>query len=1177
MKRSSLKITKALLNPKFLNPMKKTKLLRETWHNSPKKILLIIFLAFIPPLVGILQGHAENFSQTERFSFNSNSELSSIIDKIELESDFSFLYNETLLNLDRKVKINANDQLITDILDKLFTDSGVRYSIIDKKIILSPEKEAKKETPAEQQNAITGKVTDGQTNEAMAGVNISVKGTSSGTITDASGKFSLPVTDRNATLVFSFIGYVTQEVPLAGKNSLNVILLPELVSVDEVVVVGYGRQSKITVTGAISTISSDELTKVSTPTLGEGILGKTAGVQMTQLAGTPGQSDATMFIRGLGTFNATEPLFIIDGVPNSSRDFMQLNPASIKDISVLKDASATAVYGVRGANGVVLVTTRRGQTGKVNVDAQITYGYQRATKLLDFANSYQWSEAYNQMLSNDGKTSGFVSQSHLQHYLNHDQPLLFPDINWVGEVLKNAAPELLSNLNISGGSDKIKYFTSLSYLTQDGLINKYGPAMANFGYNRLNLQTNIDVDITSSTQLSFTTSARIRNRTEPLPVSSVTMATLWSRLYGVPPMTSAGEVDSKFIVPYQKYLPEPIAFVEESFPQYLFRGDVRHVTENRFNFNFDLRQRFKEIIPALDGLVFRAKMGYRSGYDRSKVMYGPKTSLYTALYNRDAATPNPAVADSTVVLQLSSEDGNRSWDMWYDPNRYIYIETGLEYQKSFGKNSISGLVLYNQNKDYYPPSSWAYNNIPTGNIGLVGRVNYDYNQQYIIEFDMGYNGSENFAPKNRFGFFPSVSAGWVVTKEKFMQNIPALSNLKLRLSYGIVGSDQAGGKSRFTYIGSSYNRASLIYYGYNFGDKIAEFVPGTYEDAVGNQEVTWETARKQNYGIDLGFFKNRLNFSFEYFYEYRNDILMNRQSAPGFLGMTLPVLNLGEVKNRGFDATASYEGRAGEISYNINANITSVRNKIMFMDEIEPVEPYQRVTGHPLNSYFGYVWQGFYTEDEVAVMESEKAAGVAPKDRTYAIPTQAAVKAGDMKYEDLNKDGIIDQIDRKVIEYPQYPQITGGLNGSVSWKGIDLSFGAQGAARVSRELNYKEPFQSSNRNSLWKAFYDGYWTPERAAAGTAEWPRLTINNKSFNSLTSTFWIRDASYLRLRRLEIGYTLRNMKLFNIQQARIFVSGNNLITLQKKEFSWSDPEVFNQTYPLLKLYNAGISVTF
>ena len=1028
-----------------------------------------------------------------------------------------------------------------------------------------------------QQFTVTGRVTDQETGESMPGVNISVKGTTIGTITDTGGRYSLSFTDRNATLIFSFIGYVSQEVPLNGRTTLNVVLVGEVTALEEVVVVGYGTQSRITVTGAVSTISSEELTKISTPTLGEGILGKTSGVQMTHTSGTPGESDAIMFIRGLGTFNATEPLFIIDGVPNSRRDFMQISPASIRDISVLKDASATAVYGVRGANGVVIVTTRRGQTGKISVEGQVTYGYQRATKLLEFANSYQWSEAYNQMLTNDGRTSGFVSASHMAHYKNHDEPLLFPDINWVGEVLKNAAPEVLSNLNISGGSDKIKYFTSLSYLTQDGLINKYGPAMANFGYNRLNLQTNVDVDITPSTQLSFTTSARIGNRNEPLPVSTVTMGTLWSRLYGVPPMTSAGEVDGKFVNPYMKYLPEPIAFIEESFPQYLFRGDLRTITENRFNFNFDLRQRFKEIIPVLEGLVFRAKMGYRSGYDRSKVEYGPKTSLYTALYNVDAVNPNTALSDSTVVLQLGAEDGNKSWDMWYDPNRYIYIETGLEYQRSFGKHNLSSLLLYNQNKDYYPPGSWAYSSIPTGNVGLVGRVNYDYNQQYIIEFNMGYNGSENFSRENRFGFFPSVSAGWVISKEKFMQNITWLSNLKLRFSYGIVGSDQAGGSSRFTYIGSSYNRSSLIYSGYNFGDRIAEFVPGTYEDAVGNTAVTWETAKKQNYGIDVGLFKNRLTFSFEYYYEYRNDILMKRNSAPGFLGMTLPVLNLGEVKNQGFDAMVSWEGRVGELTYDIGANITNSRNEILFMDEVEPVEPYQRVTGHPLNSYTGYVWEGFYTAAEITVMEDERTQGIDPKDRTYAIPTEAFVKAGDMKYKDLNEDGIIDQLDRKVIEYPQYPQITGGLNGTFSYKGFEFSFGAQGAARVSRELNYKEPFQSSNRNSLWLAFYEGCWTPERAEAGTAEFPRLTINNKQFNSLTSTFWIRDASYLRLRRAEFSYTFSNVNLFKIQQLRVFVSGNNLITLQKKEFGWSDPEVFSQSYPLLKLYNVGLNVTF
>ena len=1023
--------------------------------------------------------------------------------------------------------------------------------------------------------AITGKVADTD-GISLPGVSIFIKGTTRGTATDNEGRFTITVPDRNAVLTFSFIGFTVLEQAVGNQTNLNIVLQEETALLEEVVVVGYGTQSKTTLTGAIMSVKQDVIETISTPTLGEGILGRVAGISMTQSAGTPGADDPSVFIRGIASFNSTEPLFVIDGVPNDKRAFMQISPSSIKDISILKDASATAVYGVRGANGVIMVTTRRGDVGKASISSNLSYGIQQPRRLLEFSDSYQYALAFNDMYRSDGTTSGFITDEEIEHYRTGDQPIIYPSKKWIDDVFRQSTPEMRANVNISGGSENVQYFSSVEYYSRDGLVRQYGPAMENFGYKRFNFQTNIDVSITPTTKLAFTGNSRFGNVIEPFPgMGQNTSGTLWSRVYNLPPMTSYGLLDGKFVYPDLRYLPEPIAFQEESFIQYLYSGDYRHAEENTFNLNFDFRQEMKGILPALDGLKFRAKMGYRSGFNRNKVVGGRETSRYVAVFNKDAIVPNPALDDLAVVLKKVGENGTTSWRSSYRPNRYIYFEAGFDYEKTFGKHYVSVLALYNQNKQHFPPGNWAYNYIPTGEVGLVGRVNYNYNQQYMVEVNVGYNGSENFAEGLRFGLFPSISAGWMISKEKFMQDISFLNEMKLRFSYGMVGNDQAGGSSRFTYIGTSYDRNVLQYYGYSFGDAIPEFQRGVLERAVGNSKVTWEKARKQNYGVDLLLFKNRFNFSFDYFYEYRNDILMMPVSTPGFVGFSMPMLNIGEMKNEGFEFVAGWNGKSGDFKYTIDANFTYNKNTILFQDEIPPAEPYQTVTGHSRNQYFGYVWKGYYTQAEVDVIDRERASDMPASQHTYPIPADAYVKPGDMKYADLNGDGIIDALDTKVIEYPRDPRMLFGLNTSISWKNIDLNLGFQGVAQVSRELGYKIPFGGNTRNSLWLPFYEAAWTPERAAAGTVEWPRITKTNKDYNAYTSTFWVRDASYLRLKRTEIGYTIKQIPW--IRQMRVYFNGANLITLQKHEFRWGDPELQSQTYPLVKTYTVGVDIRF
>lgn len=1150
------------------------------------KWLLIFALLFIN--FSFIYGSI--YSQDTKFNFELNSvTIGEVFEQIENQSEFIFFYQSEVIDLNKKVSVNAKDNQIENILDKIFKGEDVSYEIIDRQVIIKKKNEpveSKKTNPVKEQNPsvsqqpqsvkVTGTVTSQEEGEPLPGVTILQKGNkNNGTITDPDGRYTIEV-PQNDSLIFSFVGYQETTVAINGRSQINVAMVSKIEEIEEVVVVGYGRQSRITTTGSISSVNADEIEKASAPTIGEALAGKAPGLSTIQTTGQPGESDPEIFLRGVGTMNNTNPLIIIDGVPNEIREFMQLNPANIANISILKDASATAVYGVRGANGVIIVDTKRGKTGETKIQANASYGYQQPTQMLEFANSYQWAKAYNQALINDNRESELIPQFHIEHYRKQDEPLLYPDHDWVEEAIDNAAMQTQSNLNISGGTERVKYFTSVGYFRQDGLLKQYGDNMQNYGYNRFNIGSNVDIKVTPTTDIALNTRARIGNRKLP---HGDHPDRRWQRLYDATPMATAGYIDGKFIsfpATHLNYARE-VNFLED-----LYGGAYDKRTENRLNLNLDIRQKLEAISPVLKGLQFRAKGGYRSGFNENIQARIGDYERYEAMYNTLSANPNPALPDSAVILNKISDRNITNWYYGYNANRYIYWETGFDYQRSFGQHNVGGLVLYNQNKDYYP--NLAYGNIATGNVGFVGRMSYNYNKQYMLEVNLGYNGSENFAKDQRFGFFPSISGGWVISKEKFMQSIEFIDRLKIRASYGIVGSDQAGRRARFIYLGDVYNRDVDKYYGYNFGNQIPDFKPGVNEASIGNEEVTWETAEKQNFGIDISIF-DQLTFNLDYFHEYRSDILMYRNSDPEWLAMDLPAVNIGEVENQGFEIQTTWEKSIGDFYFRVNGNISRAINEVIFMDEIPPLEPYQSFTGHPLGSQFGYVWEGFYSEEEAQVIENERAAeDINPEDYTYPIPEIVSeIGPGDMKYKDLNNDNIINDADQKVYGYPERPQIIGGINLDFAFKGFDLSVGLQGASEVSRNLRNPvlQNFGGTDDRSLFLPNYEGYWTPERAENGTAEWPRLTFQNATYNVLHSTWRNRDASYIRMKRIELGYSFDNYDLSfaGIKSLRIYLRGNNLFTLKKEEMKWIDPErnPSQMEYPLVKFYAAGLNLSF
>jgi TonB-linked SusC/RagA family outer membrane protein len=1143
-----------------------------------KCLLIFTLLVFSGSLV-----FGSVYSKNTKFTLNmENVTLEQVFNTIESQSEFIFFYKSDVVDVDKTVSVKTENRRVEFILDKIFEGENVSYEVIDRQIII--KKQDKK--PAEKENnssesintevqasvqqpgeiEVSGQVVDAESGDPLPGVSIWEQGNqTNGTTTDMDGNYSITV-PSDASLIFSFVGYQRKTVPVNGREEIRVEMQQQVQEMEEVVVVGYGQQSQITTTGAISSVKADEMEKASMPTVGEALTGKVTGLSSVQTTGQPGASDPSIYLRGIGTMNDANPLIIIDGVPNTMRSFMQLNPSNIQNISVLKDASSTAVYGVKGANGAIIVNTKRGQAGKTTIRADVSYGMQRPTNLPNFVGSYRWAKFNNIARRNDGNTADMIPQYHIEHYRKQDLPTLFPSIDYRELLLNNSAMQARGNINISGGTEDVKYFSSIGYFKQDGLLDLPYESTGDFTYDRYNLRTNVDLNVTPTTEVSFTSNARIGLRSKP-------KGNMWFTINLRPPVGTAGVVDNKLISPKRRYQPY-ISEQDNPFDR-IYKAGYNQTNEYRLNLNMDVNQKLKALDPALEGLEFRTKLGYRAGFNEYANYNGPGHAEYISLYNVHSPNPNPSLSDSTVVLQKLGEEGTRSWDRSYSANRYIYWEAGLDYETTINNNNnVKALLLYNQNKNYYP-SNLTYPEIPTGNVGLVGRVTYNYNKQYMLEVNMGYNGSENFAKKQRFGWFPSVSGSWVVSKENFMQGIGFLDHLKLRFSYGIVGSDQTSGGARFIYIGDRYVRSGNQFQGYNFGNNIPEFRQGTYEAGVGNENITWETAKKQNYGVDIELFDERLSLTANYFYEYRDDILMYRNSAPSWLAVDLPPLNIGEMENEGFEVQATWQKQTGDFNYSISGNISRAENTVLYMDEVPPREPYQTMTGHSLGTRFGYIWEGFYSQEDIQKIQS----GELPE------PRAVEVHPGDMRYKDLNGDGIIDQADRKPYGYPAQPQVTGGLNLDFSYRGFDLSMGFQGAAEVSRSPwgVFRTPLVGGGTlGPVLKTFYDNHWTEERAENGNVKWPRPSFVNSEYNHRPSTFYNRNSSYIRLRNAEFGYTFSGTSLQNagIQRLRVYVRGNNMFTIVSDEFMGIDPERqpnLNMGYPLVKLYKAGLNITF
>ena len=1006
-----------------------------------------------------------------------------------------------------------------------------------------------------QSRQVTGVVKD-PAGETIIGASVLEKGTTNGTITDFDGNFSLNVSSDKAVLVISYVGYKTQEISIAGKNSLIVTLPEDTETLEEVVVVGYGAQKKESVVGAISQVSSKELLSSPAANVSQAIAGKISGVITTQTSGAPGSDDTQINIRGRATFAGDgSPLILVDGV---ERSFSQIAPDDIESISVLKDASATAVYGVRGANGVMLITTKRGKEQKPEVNLTANWQIQSPTRKDTYLDSYQSVTLLEEALANDGLPSQF-SANDIEMYrksvagqLNGLEAMLYPNVDWYDQVLKSSAPAQRYNVSVRGGTKRMRYYASGEFYDQKGLVKNLSQDMygnsSSPSYRRYAFRANMDLFLTKDLTFSVNFGTRFEERRGSNTNESNNYSETFYELNHTPGWL--------FPVSYEVQNGESTRTLYGGSSQYqnnivgrLAQGGYYRATNtiNETNFIVDYKLGW-----LTEGLSAKGMVSF--DYD----------SYYKRLFSADFATYELNDRDNYTQIDAYNRfntDGELAYSKATSTTYKLYMEAQLNYARSFGKHDVTAMVLYNQN-DYRYNSELAKRYQ-----GLVGRLTYGYDDRYLAEINAGYNGSENFIKGKRFGFFPAFSVGWRVSNEAFMEDTQNwLNNLKLRASYGQVGNDiykVNGVDQRFLY----EEKWSQINNDYYFG---SAGTTGIFEAQYPNLFVTWERAHKYNFGIEFGLWNGLLNGNIDFFHEKRNNILTQYLSRPQWVGVALAAGNLGETKNSGYEIELKHANHIGnDFNYSVGLTYSHASNEIVSMDEPASKTDYRKREGHPINQYFGLVCDGFVTQADID-------GGNLP------VSTFGTVKAGDLKYRDMNKDGFIDERDETFIGYSDIPENTFALTLGANYKGWGFSVMFQGVDHVSRYYDAEAMFAFVGGGKV-KEHHLDRWNPAVSEAenlARAKYPLLHYDSYGdHNQRGNSFFLKNGAFVRLKNIELSYTLPQnwIKVVGMSDCRLYVNANNLITWDHLD-DLTDPESNGSNrYPIMKTVNFGVNITF
>lgn len=1018
-------------------------------------------------------------------------------------------------------------------------------------------------TIVQQNRKVEGIIVD-EAGEPVIGVNVRVKGNSTlGTITDYDGKFSIDVSSKDI-LVFSYIGYKTQEVKVGDQKSLRIKMKEDSETLGEVVVTAFGTgQKKESIVGSIQTVRPNDL-KVPSANLSNSFAGRLSGVIAYQRSGQPGSNGSDFYIRGISTLSGmTSPLIILDGVEVSSADLDALDPEIIEGFSILKDATATAMYGTRGANGVMIVTTKSGaDLEKPIIGVRVETNITQPTKVPSFVDGYRYMELYNEAVTNEGTGNILYTQEQIENTRNGVNPYIWPNVDWYGSLFKDLAFNQKANFNIRGGTKKITYFMNVGANHETGMLkneaSKYFSYKNNIDLMKYTFQNNIDFHMSKTSTISLHLNVQLNDLRQPnTSVGNLYSAVMNSNPVDFPIAYPAGVNNWIYWGAYaggnDQGAVNPMASLTNGYTD---------IFESTVMANIDFEQKLDFL---LKGLRFKALFSYKN--------YNKTTTSRSQGINRYTLTGYTQNADGSYDLNISPFGSSNpskpvlSTTSSVAGDRRIYFQSYVDYMNKFGNHNVSGMLLWNIDQyDNNAPGNLVAS-LPRRKMGFAGRLSYDYDNRYMFEVNAGYNGSENFAKGHKWGFFPSVAVGWNVSQENFFEPLKdVISNLKLRASYGLVGNDQlldsSGGLIRFIYMSDITLQSGNA--GFTTGDKQQITLNGPVYTRYQNNDLTWEVGEKLNVGFDMQLF-NSLNVTVDAFREIRRDIFQQRYSIPNYLGTASTAVygNLAKVKNYGFDLSLDYGKQINkDLAIQFKGTFTFARNEILEYDEAPGVRPSLSNIGKKLNTIYGYVTDGLYIDQaDIANSPSSTLGNI-------------AIAPGDIKYVDQpDRDGVYDgkitSDDRVAMGYPTVPEIVYGFGPSISYKNWDFSFFFQGVANTSLMMSGFAPFGTQyNRNVLsWIA--DDYWSPSNQNPNAA-YPRLTKNDNNHNTQSSDYWLRNGAFLKLKNAEIGYTWKKV--------RFYISGANLLTFSP--FDLWDPEMGGGkglSYPTQRTFNLGLQLSF
>ena len=1024
-------------------------------------------------------------------------------------------------------------------------------------------------TISSQDQIITGTITDNN-NNPLPGVNVVVDAeTYSGAVTDFDGNFVVKA-DAEATLIISYVGFITQEVKLNGNKNLNIKMEEDLFGLEEVTVVAYGEQKKQSVIAAVTSVDPTEL-RVPTSNLTTSLAGRVAGLISYQRSGEPGRDNAEFFIRGVSTFGyARSPLILIDGIETTSTDLARLQPDDIASFAIMKDATATALYGARGANGVIMVTTKEGKQGKVKLNIRYEKAYSAAARKVSIADPITYMRLHNEALATREPLSGRIYS--LEKILISQDPnrnqMAYPTINWFDELLEDYTLNSRFNFNVSGGGKIARYYLAATVNTDNGnlKIEPQNNFNNNINFNRISLRSNVNINLTPTTEVAVRFNGNFDDYNGPISGGE--------EIYRQAMQTNP--------VLYPKYYEPDANYINTThilfgnygqFGDYLnpYANMVRGYKDESYNnvlATVELKQNLNFIT---NGLKARALINTsRYSFYNLERKYNP---FYYTLANYDFQS------DIYSLIALNPNQGTEYLE--YNEgakviSNSVYFEGSLNYNRIINeKHNISGMLVGILRELKYANNGNLQTSLPYRNIGLSGRFTYALDSKYFAEFNFGFNGSERFAKNERFGFFPSFGVGWYVSNEPFMEQYEdVITKLKLKGTYGLVGNDQIGSaEDRFFYISQvNLNDGGM---GSMFGEEFSNYINGVSIDRYANDQITWEKATMTNIGFELGLFA-KFDIQADYFTEYRSNILMDRAQTPSTMGLQAAIrANVGEASSEGFEFTIDYkESFRNELFISARANFSYATSKYEVYDELDFISaglPWRSRIGLNLSQPFGYIAERLFI-DEADIANSP-------------LQTFGEYMPGDIKYKDINNDGIIDINDEVPIGYPSTPEIIYGFGISSSYKNLDLSFFFQGSARSSFFIDaYRtSPFIDTSgsaigNNALLTAWANDYWSEDNRDL-YASWPRLSDQLVDNNNRNSTWWLRDGGFLRLKSIEIGYSFKteNFSKVKLDALRLYLSGTNLFTFSK--FKIWDVEMGGNGlgYPIQKGVNFGINMNF